>query len=98
MCFARVILFVTWPANESAATTQLSSVKWPLWIFQFTICPGNQGDPAFHVVVPSLPGYGFSSAPQSPGFGVIKTAETFNQLMLSLGYTKYVAQGMSGLR
>ena len=39
----------------------------------------------------------FSSAPTEPGFGVIKTAETFNQLMLALGYPRYVAQGISHL-
>lgn len=54
---------------------------------------GTSGRPAFHVVVPSLPGYGFSSAPTQPGFGVKKTADTFAQLMLSLGYPNYVAQG-----
>ena len=53
----------------------------------------NQGDQAFHVVVPSLPGFGFSSAPTRPGFGVAETARCFNELMLCLGYTKYVAQG-----
>ena len=45
------------------------------------------------MVAPSLPGYGFSSAPKRPGFGVNEIAKTFNQLMLSLGYKTYVAQG-----
>ena len=57
--------------------------------------PGDGKRPSFHVVAPSLPGFGFSSAPTEAGFGVIKTAETFNQLMLALGYPKYVAQGPS---
>ncbi len=48
---------------------------------------------AFHVVAPSLPGYGFSSAPKEPGFGVNQMAKTFDELMVALGYTSYVAQG-----
>ena len=44
-------------------------------------------------MVPSLPGYGFSSAPTQPGFGINEMAKTFDQLMVSLGYTTYVAQG-----
>ncbi len=48
---------------------------------------------AFHVVAPSLPGYGFSSAPTKPGFGVNQIAATFDELMVKLGYTSYVAQG-----
>ncbi len=48
---------------------------------------------AFHVVAPSLPGYGFSSAPKKPGFGINQIAKTFDELMVKLGYTSYVAQG-----
>ncbi|KAJ3368998.1 hypothetical protein GGF31_005959 [Allomyces arbusculus] len=49
--------------------------------------------PAFHVVVPSLPGYGFSPAPKQPGFGTQEMARVFNLLMIKLGYLKYLAQG-----
>lgn len=58
-------------------------------------CAGKNGTrpQAFHVVAPSLPGYGFSSAPKHPGFGVNEIAKTFNSLMLKLGYKTYVAQG-----
>ena len=38
-------------------------------------------------------GYGFSSSPTQRGFGVSEIAKTFNELMLKLGYDKYVAQG-----
>lgn len=51
------------------------------------------GHQAFHVVAPSIPGFAFSSAPKQKGFGLKEIAKTFNQLMLELGYTKYVAQG-----
>ena len=52
---------------------------------------------AFHVVAPSLPGYGFSSAPTQPGFGIRAIAATVNELMLKLGYGRYVAQGAGTL-
>lgn len=71
---------------------------WPGSILEFTelipqlVNPG-EGKQAFHVVAPSLPGFAFSSAPKHKGFGLKEMAKTFNQLMLELGYTKYVAQG-----
>ena len=58
--------------------------------------PGrNGGDPsdAFHVVVPSLPGYGFSDAPTEPGWGVGEFAGLWAKLLERLGYERYVAQG-----
>ncbi|KAH9855170.1 alpha/beta-hydrolase [Lenzites betulinus] len=54
---------------------------------------GSHDHPAFHVVAPSLPGFGFSEAPGKPGFAGPQFAETFNKLMLSLGYNEYVYQG-----
>jgi pimeloyl-ACP methyl ester carboxylesterase len=53
---------------------------------------GNAGD-AFHVVCPSLPGYGFSAKPSCTGWGVGKVAEAWETLMTRLGYTRYGAQG-----
>ncbi|KAF8872229.1 Alpha/Beta hydrolase protein [Infundibulicybe gibba] len=49
--------------------------------------------PSFHVVVPSLPGYGFSTAPTKKGFSLSQYAETCHKLMLALGYNEYVTQG-----
>lgn len=57
------------------------------------MCAAGEGKQAFHVVAPSIPGFAFSSAPTQPGFGLKQIAKTFNQLMLELGYSKYVAQG-----
>lgn len=54
---------------------------------------GGSAEDAFHVVCPSLPGYGFSDKPTSPGWGVDKTAAAWTQLMPRLGYEKYCAQG-----
>lgn len=58
--------------------------------------PGaHGGDPAdaFHVVVPSLPGYGFSPAPQLPGIGSREIAGLWRGLMAQLGYERFGAQG-----
>ena len=53
---------------------------------------GNASD-AFDVVIPSMPGYGFSGKPTSPGWGPERMARAWDKLMKRLGYTKYVAQG-----
>lgn len=58
--------------------------------------PRSHGaDPAqaFHVVVPSVPGFGFSAAPRTTGFGIAAVAATFGRLMERLGYERYGAQG-----
>jgi len=53
---------------------------------------GNAAD-AFDVVIPSLPGYGFSGKPTAPGWNPVRIAKAWATLMQTLGYTKYVAQG-----
>ena len=54
---------------------------------------GGKAEDAFHVVCPSLPGYGFSGKPDSTGWGVDKIALAWDELMVTLGYNAYVAQG-----
>ena len=54
---------------------------------------GGTADDAFHLVIPSLPGYGFSDKPQATGWGVEKIAEAWSTLMARLGYSQYFAQG-----
>ena len=54
---------------------------------------GGDAADAFHVVAPSLPGFGFSGKPLATGWGVQRIAATFVQLMADLGYDRYVAQG-----
>jgi len=53
---------------------------------------GSEAD-AFHVVIPSLPGYGFSGKPTAPGWHPVRIAQAWATLMQRLGYTRYVAQG-----
>ena len=75
---------------------------WPGSIVEFlkvieplTDPAAHGGDPAdaFHVVCPSLPGYGFSDKPERPGWGVERIAAAWTELMARLGYERYGAQG-----
>ncbi|MER7692776.1 epoxide hydrolase family protein [Streptomyces sp. NPDC097610] len=54
---------------------------------------GGKASDAFHVVIPSMPGYGFSGKPTSKGWDPEHIASAWGELMKRLGYTKYVAQG-----
>ena len=54
---------------------------------------GGDARDAFHVVCPSLPGYGFSGKPQRAGWNVQRIARAWSQLMPRLGYRRYAAQG-----
>jgi len=54
---------------------------------------GASASDAFHVVVPSMPGYGFSGKPTSTGWGPERMGRAWDELMKRLGYTSYVAQG-----
>src|SRR5688572_20566886 len=54
---------------------------------------GGDAADAFHVVIPSMPGYGFSGKPTSPGWGPERMARAWAELMERLGYSRYVAQG-----
>jgi pimeloyl-ACP methyl ester carboxylesterase len=75
---------------------------WPGSIVEFldTIGPltdptrhGGSADDAFHLVLPSLPGYGFSGEPTELGWNPGRIARAWAELMSRLGYTRYVAQG-----
>jgi pimeloyl-ACP methyl ester carboxylesterase len=54
---------------------------------------GGSADDAFHLVIPSLPGFGFSGKPTTTGWDPVRTARAWVVLMKRLGYTKFVAQG-----
>ena len=87
---------------HSDAQPLLMTHGWPGSILEFVdiIDPltnptehgGNASD-AFHLVVPSLPGYGFSGKPETTGIGVGAIAKLWDELMVRLGYERYVAQG-----
>ncbi|HEX2725006.1 MAG TPA: epoxide hydrolase, partial [Beijerinckiaceae bacterium] len=54
---------------------------------------GANASEAFHLVIPSLPGYGFSGKPTAPGWNPVRIGRAWATLMQRLGYTRYVAQG-----
>ncbi len=54
---------------------------------------GASASDAFHVVIPSMPGYGFSGKPTNPGWGPERMGRAWAELMKRLGYNRYVAQG-----
>ena len=54
---------------------------------------GGRPEDAFHLVLPSIPGYGFSEEPAELGWGPIRIGRAWDELMRRLGYTHYVAQG-----
>ncbi len=87
---------------EANALPLVMTHGWPGSVVEFQKVIGPLSDPAahggdpadaFHVVCPSLPGYGFSDKPSETGWGVERIADTWGELMEGLGYPKYVAQG-----
>lgn len=81
------------------ATPLILTHGWPGSIAEFTDVveeladPKDADAPAFHVVVPSLPGFGYSDKPATTGWGTEKIAAAWVELMGRLGYSKFVAHG-----
>jgi pimeloyl-ACP methyl ester carboxylesterase len=81
------------------ATPLIRTHGWPGSIVEFTHVidelaePRDADAPAFHVVVPSLPGFGYSDKPATTGWGVEKIAAAWVELMGRLGYSTFVAHG-----
>lgn len=87
--------------NENALPLLLTH-GWPGSIVEFQKVIGPLSNPeahggdakdAFHLVIPTLPGFGYSGKPQTTGWDIEKIAGAWNQLMLRLDYNSYVAQG-----
>jgi len=96
------IHFIQVKSKEKNALPVLITHGWPGSVFEFLGTIGPLTDPvahggtaadAFDVVIPSIPGYGFSSRPTAPGWGPEHVAQVWVELMRRLGYTRYVAQG-----
>ncbi|KAG2223613.1 hypothetical protein INT45_009972 [Circinella minor] len=90
--------FVHEPSSNPNAIPIMLLHGWPSTFYEFhkviePLRDGVNGGQAFHVVVPSLPGFGFSEAPKTKGHGVVKNAEILNSLMVKLGYSQYLLQG-----
>lgn len=79
----------TWPSSFIEVQKIIDALTDPQSLPSF----GDGAQQAFHVVAPSIPGFGFSDASSSETFGLEETAEAFSRLMKRLGYDRYVAHG-----
>ena len=86
-------------STRSDAQPLLLTHGWPGSVVEFLkviaplSAPADDSLPAFHLVIPSLPGFGFSAKPTAPGWSVEKIAQAWATLMARLGYNAYFAQG-----
>jgi epoxide hydrolase len=96
------IHFIHARSPHPEAVPLLLTHGWPGSVVEFLEVIGPLVDPpahggeaadAFHVVCPSLPGYGFSDKPAETGWGIRHIAAAWDELMTRLGYGRYVAQG-----
>ncbi|MGZ3710189.1 MAG: epoxide hydrolase family protein [Bdellovibrionota bacterium] len=96
------IHFIHVRSKNSKALPMIMTHGWPGSVLEFLKVVGPLTDPvayegkaedAFDVVIPSMPGYGFSGKPTSPGWDPAHIARAWTTLMRRLGYTRYVAQG-----
>jgi pimeloyl-ACP methyl ester carboxylesterase len=96
------IHFVHARSPEEGALPLVITHGWPGSIVEFhkvieplanPVAFGGKAADAFHVVCPSLPGYGFSAKPNQAGWDSGRIAAAWDQLMARLGYTRYAAQG-----
>jgi len=87
---------------HSEALPLIMTHGWPGSVVEFLKVLGPLTDPtrhggsaadAFHVVCPSLPGFGFSDVPRGPGWNVERIGQAWGELMQRLGYDTFVAQG-----
>ncbi|NIE85450.1 MULTISPECIES: epoxide hydrolase [unclassified Burkholderia] len=96
------IQFIHVRSRHENAMPLIMTHGWPGSIFELLKAIGPLSDPtaygasaddAFHVVVPSLPGFGFSGKPTRTGWGSDHIARAWGELMARLGYTRFVSQG-----
>ncbi len=94
--------FIHVRSRHANATPIILTHGWPGSVVEFLKVIGPLTDPtahggraedAFDVVIPSLPGYGFSDKPTAPGWGLPRIARAWATLMNRLGYERYLAQG-----
>ncbi|KAL8644277.1 MAG: hypothetical protein Q9226_007847, partial [Calogaya cf. arnoldii] len=87
------IHFIHSPSVVPDAVPLLFIHGWPGSFLEVTKILPILNEAGFHVVAPSLPGYGFSECPDQPGFKNNHDAEALHQLMLKIKYDRYVVQG-----
>jgi pimeloyl-ACP methyl ester carboxylesterase len=83
----------SYPSQRDANTVVLTQFTGPGSFIEVSkllpLLNGDNGNPAFHVVAPSLPNFGFSSGVTRRGFGLAQYAEVLHKLMIKLGYDQY---------
>jgi pimeloyl-ACP methyl ester carboxylesterase len=96
------IHFIHAPSPHQNALPLIITHGWPGSVVEMLNVVGPLSDPtahggraedAFHLVIPSMPGYGFSSKPTEAGWGPARIAAAWVELMKRLGYTEFLAQG-----
>jgi pimeloyl-ACP methyl ester carboxylesterase len=96
------IHFIHVRSRHANALPLIMTHGWPGSVFELlkTVGPltdptshGGRAEDAFHLVLPSIPGFGFSGKPTGTGWGPERIARAWAELMKRLGYTRYVAQG-----
>ena len=96
------IYFIHVRSKEPKALPIIITHGWPGSIFEELkligpltdpVAYGGKAEDAFDVVIPALPGYGFSGKPTTPGWNPDRIARAWDTLMKRLGYTRYVSQG-----
>ncbi|MGC4878194.1 epoxide hydrolase family protein [Micromonospora sp. DT43] len=96
------IHFIHVRSQHESALPLIMTHGWPGSVVELLGAVGPLTDPtahggtpedAFHLVLPSLPGYGFSGEPTEPGWNSARIAQAWAKLMDRLGYSRYVAQG-----
>lgn len=96
------IHFIHVRSKEKNALPLVIIHGWPGSFYEFhkiigpltdPVAHGGKAEDAFHVVCPSLPGFGFSERPHTPGFSNSRMSDLVAKLMARLGYTRYGAQG-----
>ena len=89
-------------STEPSARPLVMTHGWPGSFLEFQkvigpltdpVAHGGRAEDAFHLVLPSLPGYAYSGKPRSAGWSIERIASAWNELMPRLGYEKYLAQG-----
>jgi pimeloyl-ACP methyl ester carboxylesterase len=90
------------PSAEAAAMPLMLLHGYPSSFVEFTrmigplvdpVAHGGRAEDAFHVVIPSIPGFGFSTPLREPGWDVARAARAFDQIMAALGYDRYGIEG-----
>jgi pimeloyl-ACP methyl ester carboxylesterase len=92
----QVIHFLHVRSPQADAVPLLLTHGYPSTVAEFLDVLGPLTEPgpdAFHVVVPSLPGFGFSTPLSGPGWELARTTDAFAELMTRLGYDRFAAQG-----